>query len=88
MADVSFYRWLSGNVGSYCDLQEKLQNAKEIAVTKLRYPSVEELHAFELAARRARAAEIARLLKAGASATKSIAARAIRIVAARAVRHA
>lgn len=57
-------------------------------MTKLRYLSPEELHALDLAARRARAAEIARLLWAGASALKSIVARAGRVLAERAVRHA
>ncbi len=57
-------------------------------MTEFRYPTAEELQALELAARRARAAEVARLLAAGASAVKSIVARAAASLAARVVRHA
>jgi hypothetical protein len=40
-------------------------------MTKFRYPTAEELHAFELAARRARAEELARLVRAAAAGVKS-----------------
>ncbi len=57
-------------------------------MTKFRYPTAEELQALELAARRARAAEVARLFAAGASAVKSIVVGAAVSRSARGMRHA
>jgi hypothetical protein len=41
-------------------------------MTKFRYPSIEEIRALELAARRARAEEVGRLIRVGVGAVKSV----------------
>jgi hypothetical protein len=53
-----------------------------------RLPTSAELYALEQLARRERSREIARLLRAGASAVKSLVKRAIAVPAAKGVRHA
>ena len=57
-------------------------------MTKLRYPTPDELYALELAARRARSAEMARLLRAGARALKAGVARIIAVLGPKRVHHA
>jgi len=57
-------------------------------MTKLRYPTQDELYALELAARRARNEELARLVRAGARALRSGMARATAVLGAKGVRHA
>jgi hypothetical protein len=59
-----------------------------IMTTKLRYPTPDELYAIERAARRARNAEVARLLHVGANALASGIARAAAALKAKEVRHA
>jgi hypothetical protein len=46
---------------------------------QIRYPTPEELYAFELEARRLRAAEVSRLLKAGASAVRRLFVRIVTV---------
>jgi len=53
-----------------------------------RYPTFDEMRALETAARRARAQEVARLLRAGAQALKSPLARAVEVLTPRGIRHA
>jgi ribosomal protein L29 len=55
---------------------------------QIRYPTTEELYAFELEARRLRAAEVSRLLKAGASAVRRLFARIVTVRNAKGLRHA
>ena len=57
-------------------------------MTKLRYPTPDELYALEQAARRARSEEMARLVRAGARALRSGIARIATVLSARKVRHA
>jgi hypothetical protein len=55
---------------------------------KNRYPTPEELYALEHEARRLRAAEVARLFKAGAAAVRSLFARIVTVRNAKGLRHA
>jgi len=55
---------------------------------KNRYPTSEELYALELEARRLRAAEVARLLHAGANAVRRLFARTASVRHAKGLRHA
>jgi len=55
---------------------------------KNRYPTSEELYAFEREARRLRAAEMARLFRAGANAVRSLFARTVAARNAKGLRHA
>ena len=57
-------------------------------ITQFRYPSIEEIRAIELAAKRARAREIRRLFAAAAAALKSASGRAISLLSAKRVGHA
>ena len=57
-------------------------------MTKLRYPTPDELYALELAARRARSKEMARLVRAGAHALRAGIARFVAVLGAKGVRHA
>ena len=57
-------------------------------MTKYRHPSIEEIHAIELAAKRARAREIRHLLGLAAKALKSAGRRAIWHLSAKRVGHA
>ena len=57
-------------------------------MTKLRYPTPDELYALELAARRARSEEMARLVHAGARALRTGIARLAAALNAKGVRHA
>ena len=59
-----------------------------IACMKNRYPTYEEMRAFEREARRLRAAEVARLLHAGASAVRSLFKRTVSVRHAKGLRHA
>jgi hypothetical protein len=55
---------------------------------QIRYPTSEELYAFELEARRLRAAEVARLLRAGADKVRAIFKRTGSVRHAKGLRHA
>ena len=55
---------------------------------KNRYPTAGELYAVELEARRLRAAEMARLLRAGANAVRALFARTVSVRNAKGLRHA
>ena len=55
---------------------------------KLSYPTPDQLYALELAARRARSEEMARLVRAGERALRSGIARVATALSARKVRHA
>jgi len=55
---------------------------------KNRYPTTEELYALEIEARRLRTAEMSRLLKAGAQAVRSLAARIVTVRHAKGWKHA
>ena len=57
-------------------------------MTKLRYPTPDELYALERAARRARSEEMARLVRAGARALRAGIARIAAVLSARKVGHA
>lgn len=57
-------------------------------MTNYRYPGPEEIHAIELAARRAQVREMRRLLGLAVTALKSASRRAIPRLGARRVRHA
>ncbi len=57
-------------------------------MTKLRYPTPDELYALERAARRARNEEMARLVRAGARALRRGIARVAAVLSARKVGHA
>jgi len=59
-----------------------------IAYMKNRYPTVEELYALEHEARRLRAAEMARLFRAGAKAVRALFARTVTVRNAKGLRHA
>jgi hypothetical protein len=62
--------------------------APYIACMKNRYPTQQELYALEHEARRLRAAEMARLFRAGASAVRALFARAAAARPAKGLRHA
>jgi hypothetical protein len=55
---------------------------------KNRYPTAAELYALELKARRMRAEEMGRLLRAGASAVRSLFTRTVSVRNAKGLRHA
>jgi len=55
---------------------------------KNRYPTIEELYALEQEARRLRALEMARLLRAGANAVRALFARIVTVRNAKGLRHA
>jgi hypothetical protein len=55
---------------------------------KISYPKPEELYAIEAEARRVRAEELARLLRAGAAAVKSLFGRVGAVAASKEARHA
>jgi hypothetical protein len=57
-------------------------------MTKFRYPTFEELQAVELAARRARSEEVARLVRAAGPAIKSLYTRVVSMLSARKHRYA
>ena len=59
-----------------------------IACMKNRYPTYEEMRAFELEARRMRAAEMARLFRAGTDAVRSFFKRTVTVRNAKGLRHA
>jgi len=55
---------------------------------KNRYPTAKELYALELEARRLRAAEMARMFRAGAKAVRALFARTVTVRNAKGLRHA
>lgn len=56
--------------------------------SQIKYPTVEELYAFEREARRLRAAEMARLFRAGAEKVRAIFKRTVSVRNAKGLRHA
>jgi len=64
------------------------QKERRTTMTKLRYPTPDELYALEIAARRARSKEMARLVRAGARALRAGIARVAAMLSARKVGHA
>jgi hypothetical protein len=64
------------------------EKARRTTMTKLRFPTPDELYALERAARRARNEAMARLFRAGARALRAGIARVAAVLSARKVGHA